>query len=85
MISDAQQFIRAMAARGVLRFSAKAAPATKADRAEQERLRAERQRRSRGCRVYAQPFKGRLPARSDPGYRAAYMRLARAAKKGKQV
>lgn len=85
MITDTQSFIAAMAARGELRFAAPVAVAkvSRQVRAEVERERAGRKRRAAGCRVYAQPFKGKLPARSDPGYRAAYMRLARAAGKWK--
>lgn len=85
MITDTQSFIAAMAARGSLRFAAPVAvdAVSRQVRVETERARSERKRRAAGCRVYAQPFKGKLPARSDPGYKAAYMRLARAAGKWK--
>lgn len=59
MTSDTKDFIRAMAASGVLRFAAPAA-AVLSDPAHNEamRVRAERKRRAAGCRVYAQPFRG---------------------------
>ena len=86
MISDTQAFIAAMAARGELRFAAPVAARarwTPERKREAERLRSERKRRAAGRRVYAQLFNGKLPARSEPGYLAAYMRLARAAGKWK--
>ena len=92
MNRDTLDFIEAMKRRGTLaRFATVAAAKpveviggmSRADHAEGCRLRAERKRRATGCRVYRQPFKGQLPERSDPGYKTVYMRLARAAKKGK--
>ena len=92
MISDVtQNFIRTMAARGVVVFPVAMQPKarqlkwTPVYKRDSERERATNKRRARGCRIYAQPFKDRLPERSDPSYRTIYMRLVRAAKKGKQL
>lgn len=88
-----QSFIAAMAARGELRFAAPPLagrwPAhkrkwTRRYCRKSERERAEQKRRAAGRRVYAQPFAGKLPERSNrKKYMAAYMRLARAAGKWK--
>jgi hypothetical protein len=85
MNRDTLDFIDTMKARGVIRF-APPVPVEAVSREAKnatERERAERKRRARGCRVYAQSFNGKLPARSDASYQAVYMRLARAAGKWK--
>jgi hypothetical protein len=93
LIADTKSFVAAMVARGELRFAAPA-PAgrwpehkrkwTRRYCRKSERERAELKRRADGCRIYAQPFAGKLPERSDrKKYMAAYMRLARAAGKWK--
>ena len=85
-----QSFIAAMAARGELRFAAPPLAGrwsahkrkwTRRYCRKSELERAEQKRRAAGRRVYAQPFAGKLPERSDPSYRKVYMRLARAAGK----
>ena len=96
MNRDTLDFIAAMKRRGTLaRFAVRSEAAAtvlvggkvklRKDHNEGCRLRAERKRRAAGCRVYRQPFKGKLPERSDPGYRTVYMRLVRAAKKGNKL
>ena len=79
MITDTQDFIRSLAARGIVRFNA-APVVTVPKKNYQDILAGQRLRRhQRGCKEYKMPFKGRLPKRSDPGYSAAYNRMVREA------
>ena len=87
MNSDTRSFVAAMAARGLVRFAAPVAEAAapKKSRVEAERERKFRLRRAQGRRVYAQPFRGKLPPSSDPSYGKVYARLQREARGCRRV